>query len=99
MRLLEEDLELTTHALRAHPKVYWIWNHRKWCLIQMPDDGAFKLGAAEAEAKEQAEEERIKLAEGKWKREMRLVDKMLELDPRNCESLKRREARAVTESN
>ncbi|PWN21461.1 protein prenylyltransferase [Microstroma glucosiphilum] len=79
MRLLEEDLELTTHALRAHPKVYWIWNHRKWCLIQMPDDVALQGAAAE----ELAEEVKIKLAEGKWKREMRLVDKMLELDPRN----------------
>ncbi|KAK0558064.1 Rab geranylgeranyltransferase [Tilletia horrida] len=35
--LLQDDLELTMHALRAHPKVYWIWSHRTWCLEQLPD--------------------------------------------------------------
>lgn len=61
--LLEDDLELTTHALRAHPKVYWIWNHRRWCLEEYPDETGTK-----------------------WKRELAMVDKMLEMDPRNCES-------------
>lgn len=60
--LLEDDLQLTTHALRAHPKVYWIWNHRKWCLQEYPD-----------------------VTGGKWKQELAMVDKMLEMDPRNCE--------------
>ncbi|PWN90812.1 protein prenylyltransferase [Acaromyces ingoldii] len=58
--LLEDDLELTTHALRAHPKVYWIWNHRRWCLEEYPDETGTK-----------------------WKRELAMVDKMLEMDPRN----------------
>ncbi|EPQ29381.1 uncharacterized protein PFL1_03136 [Pseudozyma flocculosa PF-1] len=64
--LVERDLELTEHALRAHPKVYWIWNHRMWCLENLPEDPDL-------------------LARGfnKWKIEMKLVDKMLELDPRN----------------
>ncbi|PWN47494.1 protein prenylyltransferase [Violaceomyces palustris] len=61
---LETDLELTEHALRAHPKVYWIWNHRLWCLEELPQAGDQDPGL-------------------KWKVEMGLVDKMLQLDPRN----------------
>ncbi|CAD6893426.1 unnamed protein product [Tilletia controversa] len=38
--LLQDDLELTMHALRAHPKVYWIWSHRTWCLENLPDPKA-----------------------------------------------------------
>lgn len=57
--LLEADLELTEHALRSHPKVYWIWNHRKWCLQQSS-------------------------ATDKWTTELRLVERMLDLDGRNC---------------
>ncbi|KAK0526604.1 Rab geranylgeranyltransferase [Tilletia horrida] len=60
--LLQDDLELTMHALRAHPKVYWIWSHRTWCLDSLPDpkrDGS------------------------KWKKELKLVEHMLDLDPRN----------------
>ncbi|KAE8257762.1 hypothetical protein A4X13_0g2153 [Tilletia indica] len=60
--LLQDDLELTMHALRAHPKVYWIWSHRTWCLQNLPDpkgDGT------------------------KWKKELKLAEHMLELDPRN----------------
>jgi geranylgeranyl transferase type-2 subunit alpha len=34
--LLVEDLDLTIEVLRIHPKVYWIWNHRKWCLQELP---------------------------------------------------------------
>lgn len=77
-RRLEEDLDLTQQALRVHPKVYWIWNHRKWCLIELP---------SEAQGGEQAAddgEEAIQRREAKWRREMALVDKMLTLDPRNC---------------
>lgn len=66
--LLSDDLEITMHALRAHPKVYWIWNHRKWCLEQLPEISPNEVGS-------------------KWKREMKVVEKMLELDPRNCEFL------------
>lgn len=34
--LLQEDIELTMQVLLMHPKVYWIWNHRKWCLQHLP---------------------------------------------------------------
>lgn len=62
--LLEMDLELTEHALRAHPKVYWIWNHRMWCLTQYP-----VLPQRQAD--------------WVWERELKLVERMLDLDPRN----------------
>ncbi|UZJ54623.1 hypothetical protein CBS101457_003943 [Exobasidium rhododendri] len=41
-KLLIEDLDLTIEVLKIHPKVYWIWNHRKWCLEQLPSDDAEK---------------------------------------------------------
>ncbi|PWN28547.1 protein prenylyltransferase [Jaminaea rosea] len=75
-RLLEEDLALTQEALRIHPKVYWIWNHRKWCLIEMPNE-------ASSDEKNEGLEAQAKLRAAKWQREMGLVNKMLELDPRN----------------
>lgn len=75
-QLIQDDLELTAHALRVHPKVYWIWNHRKWCLINLPED-------------EQVQDPQ-KRKEAKWWMEMKLVDKMLELDPRNCRSAQAR---------
>lgn len=28
---------MTTLYLKIHPKVYWIWTHRKWCLEHVPD--------------------------------------------------------------
>ena len=62
-QLLDDDLSLTEHALRAHPKVYWIWNHRMWCLRRYP--------ALSADA------------QWAWRRELRLVERMLELDARN----------------
>ncbi|KAJ1598370.1 hypothetical protein NDA14_006962 [Ustilago hordei] len=64
--LLEDDLTLTEHALRAHPKVYWIWNHRMWCLTQYPPPPA--EGGGEGWV---------------WERELKLVEKMLDYDPRN----------------
>lgn len=64
-QLLQEDLELTIQALQMHPKVYWIWNHRKWCLQELPSEDADGLI--------------------KWKHEIGMVNKMLELDARNCE--------------
>ena len=57
-QLLQDDLMLTEHALRAHPKVYWIWNHRTWCLHALATQAA-------------------------WETELSLVDRMLQLDPRN----------------
>ncbi len=79
--LLDADLELTEHALRSHPKVYWIWNHRKWCLEQYPIDDADAKGT-EAVGSTSA----VPPTARKWQIEMKLVDKMLELDGRNCES-------------
>jgi geranylgeranyl transferase type-2 subunit alpha len=35
--MLSADLSMTTVALKAHPKVYWIRNHRRWCLENVPD--------------------------------------------------------------
>jgi geranylgeranyl transferase type-2 subunit alpha len=64
-QLLQEDLELTIQALQMHPKVYWIWNHRKWCLQELPSEDSDGLL--------------------KWKHEIGMVNKMLELDARNCE--------------
>lgn len=64
-QLLQEDLELTIQALQMHPKVYWIWNHRKWCLEELPSEDTDGLV--------------------KWKHEIGMVNKMLELDARNCE--------------
>ncbi|KDQ10157.1 hypothetical protein BOTBODRAFT_498629 [Botryobasidium botryosum FD-172 SS1] len=68
--LLNDDLAMTTSALRQHPKVYWIWNHRRWCLENIPDgpgDGAEKLAWKRAS----------------WARELYVVEKMLDADPRN----------------
>lgn len=73
--LLTNDLAMTTIALKAHPKVYWIWNHRRWCLESIPDggDGDDTQGWKKTS----------------WQREMGLVEKMLEADARNCASLSR----------
>ncbi|KAI6019655.1 rab-protein geranylgeranyltransferase [Pisolithus orientalis] len=35
--ILASELMLTTTALKDHPKVYWLWNHRHWCLQNIPD--------------------------------------------------------------
>lgn len=64
--LLVEDLDLTIEVLKMHPKVYWIWNHRKWCLQELPSED--EQGIA------------------KWSMEIQMVNKMLDMDARNCES-------------
>lgn len=63
-RLLNDDLILLQQNMRLYPKVYWLWNHRRWCLQMLPDK--------ESNASE------------KWRKELSLVDMMLEMDPRNC---------------
>jgi geranylgeranyl transferase type-2 subunit alpha len=74
--LLAADLSMTTTALKAHPKVYWIWNHRQWCLENVPDgpgqDSSNLYGWKKAN----------------WDRELFVVEKMLDADPRNCPFLK-----------
>lgn len=69
--LLSDDLDLTTAFLKQHPKVYWIWNHRRWCLENVPD------GPSETEPRE------WKMAN--WGKELFVVEKMLDVDARNCE--------------
>ena len=66
---------MTMAALREHPKVYWIWNHRRWCLENVPDgpevDGAPSLQWRKAN----------------WNKELAVIEKMLDADARNCKPL------------
>jgi hypothetical protein len=75
--LLAAELSMTTTALKAHPKVYWIWNHRQWCLENVPE-GPGQEGAQIYGWKK-----------SNWDRELFVVEKMLDADPRNCPFLKR----------
>lgn len=68
---LSDDLSLTFGLLREHPKVYWIWNHRRWCLENIPDGPL--------------EEDIDGWRNATWKKELFVVEKMLEADARNCE--------------
>lgn len=96
--LFDTDIDLTATALRAHPKVYWIWNHRRWCLQLYPSPTQLAVAQAvlrgtpipstdadEEEVKGDAgrELDRERVQGGKWAREIKLVEGMLELDPRN----------------
>lgn len=71
--ILEKDLVMTTLALKAHPKVYCIWNHRRWCLEQTPDGPGGEGGDSHGW--------RMK----NWKQELFVVEKVLDVDARNCE--------------
>jgi hypothetical protein len=67
--LLTAELRLTMAYLKVHPKVYWIWTHRKWCLEHVP------RGPGETESwRTEA-----------WKMELMVVEKILDSDARNCE--------------
>jgi hypothetical protein len=68
VKLLTADLRLTTAYLQVHPKVYWIWSHRKWCLESVP------LGPEGSEG----------WRNEFWKMELMLIEKMLDVDARNC---------------
>lgn len=70
--LLATELSMTTTALKAHPKVYWVWNHRQWCLENVPD-GPGEEGA-----------DRYGWKKANWDRELFVVEKMLDADARNC---------------
>ncbi|KAF8201598.1 rab-protein geranylgeranyltransferase [Pholiota molesta] len=70
--VLADDLAMTMSALKAHPKVYWIWNHRRWCLENVPN-GPGKEGDADF----------LGWKESAWNRELFVVEKMLDADPRN----------------
>lgn len=67
--ILSMDLELTMTFLRMHPKVYWIWNHRRWCLENVPEG---------------PEEDPQGWRKTHWMMELRAVEKMLDADARNC---------------
>ena len=69
-KLLDDDLAMTTKLLKVNPKVYWIWNHRRWCLEHIPEGP----NSADAQA--------WRLST--WERELFIVEKMLEADSRNC---------------
>lgn len=71
---LSAELDMTMAALKGHPKVYWIWNHRNWCLGNVPP-GPGAAGQADAQGWRQAN----------WDRELYVVEKMLDADARNCE--------------
>lgn len=70
--LLSDELVMTFAALKKHPKVYWIWNHRRWCLENIPVGGDGGEG----------DEHGWRTAH--WGRELLIVEKMLEADARNC---------------
>lgn len=70
VHLLTGEVKLTTAYLHVHPKVYWIWNHRKWCLENVP------LGPEGSDG----------WRNDFWKVELKVVEKMLEADARNCVS-------------
>ncbi|KAI0737062.1 rab-protein geranylgeranyltransferase, partial [Irpex lacteus] len=66
---LGEDLDMTTAFLKQHPKIYAIWNHRRWCLERVPD------GPTESDPNG------WRMAN--WKKELYVVEKMLDVDARN----------------
>lgn len=68
--MLSEELAFTMSALKVHPKVYWIWNHRRWCLENIPNAPD--------------EEDRQAWKNASWEKELTVVEKLLDADPRNC---------------
>ncbi|KAF9458639.1 rab-protein geranylgeranyltransferase [Collybia nuda] len=69
---ITDDLSMTTAALRSHPKVYWIWNHRRWCLENVPNGPGNK-----------GENDYSEWKKGNWDKEIYVVEKILDADPRN----------------
>ena len=63
---------MTTVALKANPKVYWIWNHRRWCLESVPDGPGGEDG------------DPVGWKKANWEKELFVVEKMLDVDSRNC---------------
>ena len=68
--LLTDELALTTSQLKLHPKVYGIWNHRRWCLTNVPDGPS--------------DDNRDGWRQAYWNKELFVVEKMLDADARNC---------------
>ncbi|KAK7440205.1 Rab geranylgeranyltransferase [Stygiomarasmius scandens] len=69
---LSDELSMTTVALKAHPKVYWIWNHRRWCLENVPNGPG-----------DEGDSDYLGWKQDYWKKEMFVVEKMLDVDARN----------------
>ena len=69
-----DELLMTMSALKAHPKVYWIWNHRRWCLENVPAGPGTLEGDVSFSGWKQAA----------WDKELFVVEKMLDADARNC---------------
>lgn len=67
---MSDDLSLTIASLKQHPKVYWIWNHRRWCLENVPD------GPTDGDPDG--------WRQTNWNKELFVVEKMLDADARNC---------------
>lgn len=88
VNLLSTEIRLTTAYLQSHPKVYWIWNHRKWCLENVPLGPESKQEPDRAESSSQAIQPKH-ISEGWrndfWKTELRMLEAMLDADARNCE--------------
>ena len=72
--LLTDELVMTFAALKKHPKVYWIWNHRRWCLENIPEGGDDDGVEGNVHGWRAAA----------WGRELHIVEKMLDADARNC---------------
>jgi len=71
-RLLQDDLTFTLGALKEHPKVYWIWTHRRWCLERIPEDDSTDEGSDPLRWQRQT-----------WSHELLVVEKILDRDARN----------------
>ena len=68
------ELKFIERVIQNYPKSYWLWNHRVWILDNMPGILAqFYLHNF-----------LIIIADPDWKRELKLVHMMLDIDPRNC---------------
>jgi geranylgeranyl transferase type-2 subunit alpha len=65
---------MTTTALKANPKVYWIWNHRRWCLENVPD------------GPERNEAPSMEWRQANWDKELVVAERILDVDARNCQS-------------
>ncbi|KAI5950310.1 BET4 [Candida margitis] len=37
VQVLNDELKFIMAQLRKFPKVYWLWNHRRWCLFKLVD--------------------------------------------------------------
>ena len=69
LTILTSELQFTMSLLKKHPKTYWIWNHRRWCLENLSSSKNSSADHAVSEI---------------WRSELNVVETMLDRDPRNC---------------